>query len=244
MTLQPAAEASAVDKPAKAAQPAARKRTTAARTTTPRPRKTAPKPTPVEVVEIVEIVEPSPALPPVAAVKKTRHSLRAIAGFGVVLAAAVAALLLFGQRDETAGQNSAKPAAVSAEQLASFADSLGAPVDWAGPRQARTLELTQTSAGTFVRYLPAGTAVGASSRALTVATYPLLNAYGTAVRRAKGAGMTSSLTGNGGLAVWSTAQPTSVYVAFRGVPSLVEVYAPQAKEARTLALSGQLRPVG
>ena len=55
--------------------------------------------------------------------------------------------------------------------------------------------------------------------------------------------MTSQPTRNDGLAVWSKARPTSVYVAFRGVPSLVEVYAPDAKEARTLALSGRIRTV-
>ena len=38
--------------------------------------------------------------------------------------------------------------------------------------------------------------------------------------------MTSQPTRNDGLAVWSRARPTSVYVAFRGVPSLVEVYSP------------------
>jgi hypothetical protein len=233
MTLQPAAEASAVDKPAK---PAARKRTAAARTTSPRTRKTEPTP--------VEIVEPIPTPLPAVAAKPPQRSLRAIAGFGLVLAAvAAAALLVVGRDDETPAQDSGSAVAVSAKQLASFAGSLGAPVYWAGPLRSRTLELTRTDAGTFVRYLPAGIAVGGSSRALTVATYPMRAAYTTATRRAKGAGMTSSPTRNGGLAVWSKAQPTSVYVAFRGLPSLIEVYAPQAKEARTLALSGKLRPV-
>jgi hypothetical protein len=239
MTLPPAVEASAVDKPAKAAKPAARKRAAAAPKTTPRTRATTPKPTPVEVLE------PVPAPLPPAAVKTPHHSLRAIAGFGFVLAAAVAAaaVLVVGRSDDAPLQDPGDPVAVTAEELASFAGSQGTPVYWAGPVRARTLELTSTDAGTFVRYLPAGATVGDSSRALTVATYPLRNAYGTAARRAKATGMTSSPTRNGGLAVWSKTQPTSVYVAFRGVPSLVEVYAPQAKEARTLALSGQLRPV-
>jgi hypothetical protein len=43
--------------------------------------------------------------------------------------------------------------------------------------------------------------------------------------------------------VWSQKLPTSVYVAFPGVPHLVEVYAPNADDARTLALSGRIRPV-
>ena len=36
--------------------------------------------------------------------------------------------------------------------------------------------------------------------------------------------------------------PTSVYLAFPGVAQLVEVYAPDADEARTLALSGSHPP--
>ena len=231
MTLQPAVEPPAVDKPGKALKPAAPKRTAAPRTTASRTRKTASKPIPAPL--------------PAVAIKTPRRDLRAIVGFGFVLAAAVAAaaLLVVDRSADTPAQDAGDPMAVSAEELASFAGTQAVPVYWAGPLSARSLELTRTDAGTFVRYLPAGTSVGGSSRALTVATYPLQNAYATAARRAKGAGMTSSPTRNDGLAVWSKALPTSVYVAFRGVPSLIEVYAPQAKEARTLALSGRLRPV-
>ena len=140
-------------------------------------------------------------------------------------------------------QTAVAPAAVSPEELAAFASANDVPVYWAGALRGRTLELTRTATGAFVRYLPAGTAAGSSTRALTVGTYPLRDAYGTAVQRANADAMTSRRTANGGLAVWSTKQPTSVYVAFRGVPSLLEVYAPRAAEARTLALSGRLRPI-
>ena len=231
MTLHPAVEPPAVDKPGKTLKPTAPKRTAAPRTTASRTRKAASK--------------PSPAPLPAVATKPPRRDLRAIAGFGLVLAAAVAAAAMFvvDRSADAPAQIPADPVAVSAEELASFAGTQAVPVYWAGALRARSLELTRTDTGTFVRYLPAGTPVGGSIRALTVATYPLQNAYATAARRAKGDGMTSSPTRNGGLAVWSKALPTSVYVAFRGVPSLIEVYAPQAKEARTLALSGQLTPI-
>jgi len=237
MTLQPAVESSAVDKPAKAAKPAARERTAAARTTPPSKRTTAPRQTPVEVVE------PAPDPLPAVAVKTPRHYLRVTAGFGLVLAAAVAALLFVNRSDDAPAQDSGAPVTVSPAELASFAGSLGAPVYWAGLLRARTLELTRTDVGTFVRYLPAGATVGGSNRALTVATYPMRGAYTTATRRATVEGIASRRTRNHGLAVWNEERPTSVYVTFRGVPSLIEVYSPQAKEARTLALSGQLRPV-
>ena len=108
---------------------------------------------------------------------------------------------------------------------------------------ARKLELTSTSDGTFVRYLPLNAPIGDSTRAITVGTYPMRNAYATAAGRAKATQMTSRETAGGGLAVWSKTRPTSVYLAFPGVPQLVEVYAPDADQARTLALSGRIRPV-
>jgi hypothetical protein len=228
-----AAEVSPVDKPAKTVPSAPRKRTrtsaTAATTAKRAPRSRAA----VVRSAPAEVIRPAPAL----------RSWRASAAFGLVLATAVATWLIFEQRDDAPPADASAAVAVSAGELASLVASEPGPVYWAGPRSERTLELTRATAGTFVRYLPAGVAVGGSQRALTIATYPLRDAYGTVVGRAKSAGMTSSATADGGLAVWSKAQPTSVYVAFRGVPSLIEVYAPEAAEARTLALSGKLRPV-
>ncbi len=135
------------------------------------------------------------------------------------------------------------PAAVSAQALASFAGSHDGPVYWVGPMAARKLELTSTSAGTFVRYLPLSASIGDSERAITVGTYPMRNAYATAAARAKSTQMTSDTAPGRGLAVWSKTRPTSVYLAFPGVPHLVEVYAPDAGTARSLALSGRIRPV-
>lgn len=231
MTSRSAVEGFVVDKPAEAAKPAARKRAATARKPAPRKRATPPKAPPVEVVE------------PAVAAKPQRHNFRAIVGFGFLLAVAVAMLLVVNRGDDAPAPVAATPVSVSTANLAELAAAQDAPVYWAGPLKGRTLELTRSDTGTFVRYLPAGTAVGGSSRSLTIATYPMPNAYATAAGRAKESGMTSSRTAKGGLAVWDKAQPTSVYVAFRGVPTLVEVYAPQAREARTFALSGLLRPV-
>jgi hypothetical protein len=136
--------------------------------------------------------------------------------------------------DDNAGQTQA---------AAAFASSHEGPVYWAGPMTARKLELSTTSAGTFVRYLPLSGAAGDSVRATTVATYPLRDAYATAVARATNPQMTSRETAGGGVVVWNLKRPTSVYVAFPGVPQLVEVYAPDADEARSLALSGRIRTV-
>ena len=239
MSSQPAAEAPAVDKPTRTAKPAVtkkpaapRKRTPTAGTSAPRKPRAAPKPKPVEIAAAV-----APAVP-------RRRRLRPVALVALFAIAGVAATLLFLTRqDDTAGQSPGAADAVSVEQLAAFADSRTEPVYWAGRRPGRTLELTSTGAGTFVRYLASGSAVGGLGRSLTVGTYPLARAYATATGRAEAKGMVSRRLDGGGIAVWSSAKPTSVYLAFRGVASLVEVYSPQASEARRLALSGLIRPV-
>ncbi len=238
MSSQPAAEAPAVEKPTPTAKPAAakkpapRKRTTAAGTAAPRKPRATTKAKPVE--EAVAI----------APVSRQRRRLRTIAVVTLLAGAGAAATFLFVARQNDAPRQS--PAAadgVSVQQLAAFADSHAGPVYWAGHRPGRTLELTSNDAGVFVRYLASGSAVGGSGRSLTVGTYPLTQAYATAARRAEAKGMVSRRLENGGIAVWSSAKPTSIYLAFRGVRSLVEVYSPQAREARRLAFSGLVRPV-
>jgi hypothetical protein len=165
--------------------------------------------------------------------------------FPIALAAllalgAAAAVAVSLTRDD---RSSAGPAAVSQDELLALAGARETPVYWVGRLDDRELELTTTADGTFVRYLPTGAPAGDDRLALTVATYPVRGAYGTVRARAEGEGMIARETRNGGLAVWSRERPTSVYVGFAGVPQLVEVYAPDAAEARRLALSGRLRPV-
>jgi hypothetical protein len=161
-----------------------------------------------------------------------------------IAAVAVAAFLLVRGDEPSQEIRPGVATALSADGLASFASSREAPVYWAGPVPARKLELTTNRVGTFVRYLPLSAPVGDSGRALTIATYPLPNAYATAIRRAGGPRMAKRRLAAGGIATWSLATPTSIYLAFQGVPQLVEVYAPTRAEARKFALSGQIRPVG
>ena len=175
--------------------------------------------------------KPNPA-PPRA--NRGRGLAFASAGLVAVVAASFAAGFLLLRGDERSDQSDA---------VASFASSHDGPVYWAGTIPARKVELTATKAGTFVKYLPLSAAAGGPARTITVATYPLRNAYATAAARAKNAQMTSRDNASGGVVVWNLARPTSVYLAFPGVPHLVEVYAPDADEARTLALSGRIRPV-
>lgn len=225
MKMSAVAETSFVERTRKPSKPAAKP-------ATPRKRAPAKPPAPTDATA-----------PPEASAKASGRRRGALLWSALIILAAGSTaagfLLLRGNGESEAGA----PAAVSAATLTSFAGSHDGPVYWLGPMAARKLELTSTSAGTFVRYLPLSASIGDSSRAITVGTYPMRNAYATAAGRAKSTQMTSRETTGGGLAVWSKTRPTSVYLAFPGVPHLIEVYAPDADKARTLALSGQIRPV-
>ena len=225
MKMSAVAETHFVEKTRKPARPAAKPAT---------PRKRGPV-KPVVPTDIKVLSETS------AQPRRRRRNVLLWSTLFILAAGSTAAGFLFLRADDKS--EAGAPAAVSAATLTSFASSHDGPVYWVGPMAARKLELTSTSTGTFVRYLPLNASIGDSARAITVGTYPMRNAYATAVGRAKTTQMTSREAAGGGLAVWSKARPTSVYLAYPGVPQLVEVYAPDADQARTLALSGRIRPV-
>lgn len=186
---------------------------------------------------VPERVEPAPLPAAPAPVARTRRILPPLGWLLLLFVSltAAGAMLFVAQWDRSAEQ--------PPTPLAAFAEAQDDPVYWAGAIASRQLELTRTADGTFVRYLPAGVEAGDSGRALTVATYPMQDAYATATLRARSRATISRRISGGGIAVWSKAEPTSVYIAFPRIPHLVEVYAPDADEARRLALSGNIAPV-
>jgi hypothetical protein len=231
MKMSGVADISSVERTRKPARPAAKPAA---------PRKRAPAKPRVAIDPITVLEETGPeevARPGAARGHRRRRLMLASA---VLVAASAAAGVIFLRGDDPSPVGA--PIGTSPAELASFASLHKGSVYWAGPIASRKLELTTTSAGTFVRYLPLSASVGNSERAITVATYPLRKAYATAAARSKNPQMTSRETAGGGIAVWSRTRPTSVYLAFPGVPQLIEVYAPNAAEARTLALSGRIRP--
>ena len=211
-----------------AAKKPARKRTAA-------PKARAPRKRAAPVVEAPVVVELAPK-------RRSRRPVVAAATLLLLTAAAAAGafLLLRGEDVRPPAVRAGVPVLVSADELTAYADAAGAPVYWAGEIEDRRLELTKTSAGTFVRYLPPGIATGDDERALTIATYPLGNAFATATARARSAEAVSEKTQRGGLVVWNRGRPTSVYIAFPGVRQLIEIYSPDADEARGLARSGRI----
>src|SRR5262249_53682811 len=108
-----------------------------------------------------------------------------------------------------------KTAAIAATPttLDKLSARLGRPIYWAGATPGHTYEVTQTPDGrVYVRYPPAGVKVGAEQPYLTIATYPMTNAY-TTTKDAAGRAGTVKIAIPGGIAFYDPSRPTSVYVA-------------------------------
>jgi hypothetical protein len=178
--------------------------------------------------------------------RKPRPSRRRGAALRVaavlVLAAAVGAAVYFfvvrGSTENTPVATGQGAIAISEQGLQTLA-SLGQPIYWAGARTGDTYELTQSPQGrVFVRYLPPGAAVGSLSIYLTVATYPVANAYAATKTIASDTGSVRIPIAGGGIAFYKTDRPTNIYIAYPGSNYQVEVFDPIGKDARTLVADG------
>jgi hypothetical protein len=174
---------------------------------------------------------------------------------GAVVAVAIAVgfvawLLVRGGDSNTAkpgtstGQ-AAGPAATTTAKLRALSVELGHPIYWAGAVPDSTYELTRTSDDRiFIRYLPHGVPVGIRQASYTiVGTYPVPNAYKVLQGLAKKPGESTFSAPVGGFAVYSTAQPTNVYLAYPGSNVQIEVYDPSPQRARRLITSGQVAAI-
>ena len=137
------------------------------------------------------------------------------------------------------------PALVSQAQLERLAGSVDHPVYWAGPKSGYSYELTNTTDGRiFVRYLPNGVRAGdPRPNFLVVGTYAQPGGFPDLKRVAKRHGSVSFGLDGGGLAVFNTSRPTSVYFGYPGKASQVEVYSPSGDTARRLVLGGMILPI-
>jgi len=137
------------------------------------------------------------------------------------------------------------PALVSEAQLEQLASSAGHPVYWAGPKSGYSYEVTSTSNGRFyVRYLPPGVRAGdPRPNYLVVGTYAQQGAFADLKHAAKQHGSISLGIERGGIAVFATGRPTSVYFSYPSAKYQVEVYSPSGDTARRLVLGGQVLPI-
>jgi len=173
-----------------------------------------------------------------------RRTLALATVVGLAVTAVGAAALLAGEDAGEAPPGTPREASVA--QLRALAEKADAPIYWAGTAPGTRFEVTETRGGkVFVRYLPPDVKV-ADKRAgfLTVGTYPYRRAYAVTDESSHQKGMAQAPAPAGGLAVWSETRPSSVYVAYPGSDLLVEVFSPDAPEARRLVLEGEVGPVG
>jgi hypothetical protein len=189
---------------------------------------------------------PTPRRP--AQPRRGRRLLVWLAALVVVAGIALAAYLVFGDSDD--GGNSgdsvrrAPAVAASLAQLNALATGTRTPVYWSGAREDTTYELSRTADGRiFIRYLPAGTAVGTAEPGyLTVGTYPQRDALDTLTRTARAQGVTTVQLGSGARAFQDAGRPTSAYLAAPGADVQVEVFDPEPGRALELIRNGTIAP--
>lgn len=168
---------------------------------------------------------------------------------GAVIAVAIAvAIVLWLLLRDNGNNNTTKaaggPVSASESDLRAVPDSVGYPVFWAGSKSGYTYELTKTTKGVFVRYLPPGVPLGDNHpKYTTIASYPFKNAFAATRKTGKKKGaITRSLPG-GGIAIANDSEPKSVYVSFPGTNVQVEVFDPSSARARRIAFTGRVVPV-
>lgn len=169
-----------------------------------------------------------------------------VLGVAVAAAAVVVVWLLLRDQSKTPPPAaSGGPTLVSQAQLEQLASSVDHPVYWAGPKDGFSYELTQTAdARTFIRYLPRGVKAGdRRPDFLVVGTYSQPSSFVELKRAAKREGSVSVKIDNGGLVVFNSKKPTSVYFGYPDAKYQVEVFAPSGETARSLVLAGNIKPL-
>ena len=186
----------------------------------------------------------------IGAKTSTPPRLRIGAVLAVALVAGFVAWLLL--RSDTANKPAphASPTptvatVVPTGRLRELAAVLDHPLFWAGTRPGMGYELTRTAAGNiFIRYLPPNAGAGDPRPAfLTIGTYPVPDAFARTRTAGKRTGAVAVGLKGGGIAVYDSARPTSVYFAYPDSKVQVEVFDPNARTARNLVVYGRIVPI-
>jgi hypothetical protein len=180
--------------------------------------------------------------------KTARLPLLGLAAVAALAVAAVVVWMLVREGGEAESSAPTRPASVelaSVDRLQALADSERTPVFWAGGRPGMRYELSQTPSGRiYIRYLPRGVEAGdPRARYLTVGTYPVEDAIAATRRSGEAKGAVVRELSGGAVAVYNESSPTSVFVAFPGIPRQVEVFDPSPEVARNLVDSGRIIPI-
>jgi hypothetical protein len=163
----------------------------------------------------------------------------------IVLAAAAVAWFLLRGSGGVGGPAPRAATIVTQAQLERVASQVDHPVYWAGPLAGYSYELTTISNGRFyVRYLPEGVSAGdPRPNFMVVGTYTQKDSYDALKRAAKGGGGVTQGIDGGGIALFSSRAPTSVYFTYPDANYQVEVYNPSDDHARKLVLGGKITPI-
>ena len=139
------------------------------------------------------------------------------------------------------------PQVVAPGTLATMQRALHQPVYWLGTHEGTRLELEKLPNGNvFVTYLPpSAKSSGDRTQYLVVGTYPVHDATNGLKAVAKATGGAILDRTDGAIVLISPRHPKSAYVAYPKANFEVEIYGPKgANQARALALSDKLQPVG
>ena len=176
--------------------------------------------------------------------------LRVGAVLAVALVAGFVAWLLLGSDTTSKPAQKAPPTravatVVPTGRLRELAATLDHPLFWAGTRPGMGYELTRTAAGNiFIRYLPSNARAGDPRPAfLAIGTYPVPDAFARTRTAGKRAGAVAVGLKGGGIAVYNSARPTSVYFAYPDSKVQVEVFDPNGRTARNLVVYGRIVPI-
>jgi hypothetical protein len=179
---------------------------------------------------------------------RTRQAMLQLGVLAVAVAAAavvVGWLVFKGDGSTAIPAVNRGPKLVTPAQLDDFAKTLDHPLYWVGPKTGFSLELTHATGGRiFVRYLPRGVEAGDTRPDfLSVGTYAAPHSFHDLKRASTRQGSVSLGIHDGGLVVFDSRKPTSVYFAYPDGKYQVEVFAPSGETARTLVLAGHVTPV-
>lgn len=177
---------------------------------------------------------------------KTNTKKQATLGIalGAVVLVALALVLVFSGEDNSPGSSDGAEV-LSPAALREAVSGPGTPVYWAGEQRGTELELSRPEAGrTYVRYLT-GDAKAGDPRPiyLTVGTYDRPHPVQELRRQRSREGAVLGEAPGGAVVYYDRRSPQSVYLAYPGVKTQIEIYDPDVKQALTLVNSGQIVPI-
>jgi hypothetical protein len=173
------------------------------------------------------------------------HVWHVAAGAAVIAIGVVLWLLL---RDGSASSASplpkdSKALPISVKGLKTIA-ALGIRIYWVGEKPGSTYELTKTADNRiFIRYLPGGVPVGSDKEYLTIATYPVKNAFAVTGKLAAKSSSVRIGIGKDDVAFYDRDTPTNVLVAHRDSAYQIEVYDPSPARAQRIVATREVSAV-